>query len=245
MTIDNRYYDSLGDAWWDPEGPMGLLLRMNRFRYRYFRRVLDAPKGLKLLDVGCGGGFLAEAFADDGADVYGLDLSTSAVRAAREHATRGGLRLRVVSGRAESLPFASGIFDAVFLVDVLEHLEDFLQALAESSRVLKPGGLLLYETANRTLLSRVGAIWVMEHILRKIPVHSHDWKMFIQPLELEKNLSDVGLENVETMGLGLKHGIIGFIYRYITGKDPWIFEINEDKRISYLGYAIKRNDPQY
>jgi 2-polyprenyl-6-hydroxyphenyl methylase/3-demethylubiquinone-9 3-methyltransferase len=239
MTIDNRYYDSLGDAWWDPEGPMRLLLRMNRFRYRYFRRVLDAPKGLKLLDVGCGGGFLAEAFADDGADVYGLDLSTSAVRAAREHATRGGLHLRVVSGRAESLPFASGIFDAVLLVDVLEHLEDFLQALAESSRVLKSGGLLLYETANRTLLSRVGAIWVMEHILRKIPVHSHDWKMFIRPAELVDALATCSLRNRELRGLGLEGGVTGFLLRAARGQDPWVFEVGNDTRVSYLGYASK------
>ena len=83
MTIDNRYYDGLGDAWWDPEGPMGLLLRMNRFRYSYFRCVLDDPKGVKIVDIGCGGGFLAAAFAADGAEVYGLDLSTPAVRTAR------------------------------------------------------------------------------------------------------------------------------------------------------------------
>ena len=239
MTIDNRYYDGLGDAWWDPEGPMGLLLRMNRFRYRYFRRVLDDPKGVKLLDIGCGGGFLAEAFAADGADVYGLDLSTSAVRTARDHAMGQGLRLRVVSGRAEHLPFASGTFDAVLLADMLEHLDDFPQALAESSRVLKPGGLLLYETANRTLLSRVGAIWIAEHILKKIPVHSHDWKMFIRPAELLDALEACGLRNQELRGLGLKGGVSGFLLRAARGQDPWIFEIGSDTRVSYLGYAIK------
>ncbi len=75
MTIDNLYYDALGDAWWDPEGPMGLLLRMNRLRYQYFRSVLGEPKGVRLLDIGCGGGFLANAFAEAGAEVYGLDLT--------------------------------------------------------------------------------------------------------------------------------------------------------------------------
>jgi len=104
---------------------------------------------------------------------------------------------------------------------------------------------LLYETANRTLLSRAGIIWVMEYILKKIPVHSHDWKMFIQPQELNKALEQHGLENMELRGLSIKHGIKGFIYRYITGKDPWIFEISDDKRISYLGYAIKRNPPLF
>jgi 2-polyprenyl-6-hydroxyphenyl methylase/3-demethylubiquinone-9 3-methyltransferase len=239
MTIDNRYYDGLGDAWWDPQGPMGLLLRMNRFRYRYFRGVLDDLKGVKLLDVGCGGGFLAEAFAADGADVCGLDLSTSAVRTARDHASGQGLRIRVASGRAQWLPFASGTFDAVLLADMLEHLDDFPLALAESSRVLKPGGLLLYETANRTLLSRVGAIWIAEHILKKIPVHSHDWKMFIRPAELLDALEACGLRNHELRGLGLKGGVSGFLLRAARGQDPWIFEIGSDTRVSYLGYAIK------
>jgi len=239
MTIDNRYYDGLGDAWWDPEGPMGLLLRMNPVRYRYFRRILDDPKGMKLVDIGCGGGFLAEAFAEDGANVYGLDLSTSAVRTARDHATGQSLSLRVVSGRAECLPFASGVFDAVLLVDLLEHIDVFTQALAESSRVLRPGGFLLYETVNRTLLSRVGAIWFLEHILKKISVHSHDWKMFIRPAELLEALEACGLRNRELQGLGLKGGVSGFLLRAARGLDPWVFEIGSDTRVSYLGYAIK------
>jgi 2-polyprenyl-6-hydroxyphenyl methylase/3-demethylubiquinone-9 3-methyltransferase len=239
MTIDNRYYDGLGNDWWDPEGPMGLLLRMNRFRYRYFRRVLDEPKGVKLADIGCGGGFLAEAFAAEGANVYGLDLSTSAVRAARDHATVQVLSLRVVSCRAERLPFASEVFDAVLLADVLEHLDDFTEALTEASRVLRPGGLLLYETANRTLLSRVGAIWIMERLLRKIPVHSHDWKKFIRPAELVEALEACGLRNRELRGLGLKGGVSGFLLRAAGGKDPWVFEIGTDTRVSYLGYATK------
>ncbi len=239
MTIDNRFYDALGDAWWDPEGPMALLLRMNRVRYRYFRRVLDDPKGVRLLDIGCGGGFLAEAFAAEGADVHGLDLSPSAVRTAREHAAGQGLCLPVVSGRAEALPFASGAFDAVLLADVLEHLDDFPRALAESSRVLKPGGLLLYETANRTMLSRVGAIWVTEYILKKIPAHSHEWRMFIRPAELIEALDSCGLRHQELRGLGLKGGVFGFLLRAVRGRDPWVFEVGSDTRVSYLGYATK------
>jgi 2-polyprenyl-6-hydroxyphenyl methylase/3-demethylubiquinone-9 3-methyltransferase len=239
MTIDNRYYDGLGDAWWDPAGPMGLLLRMNRFRFGYFRHLLGDPKGVKLLDIGCGGGFLAEAFAARGADVYGLDLSTRSVRTARDHAAGQGLRLRVSSGRAEHLPFPSHTFEAVLLVDVLEHLHDYPLALSEASRVLKPGGRLLYETANRTFLSRVGAIWAAERVLRKIPVHSHDWEMFIRPPELLEALRVCGLQNEDLRGLGLKGGVLGFLLRVARGKDPWEFEIGGDTRVSYLGYAIK------
>jgi 2-polyprenyl-6-hydroxyphenyl methylase/3-demethylubiquinone-9 3-methyltransferase len=239
MTIDNRYYDALRDAWWDPSGPMGLLMRMNRFRYRYFRHVLDEPKKVKLFDVGCGGGFLAEAFAADGADVYGLDLSPTTVRTARDHANRQGLLLRVVSGRAECVPFAPGVFDVVLLADVLEHLNNFPQALAESSRVLKPGGLLLYETVNRTLFSRMGTIWALEYVLRKIPRHSHDWKMFIRPAELVEAIEGCGLRNQELKGLALKGGIPGFLLRAARRQDPWVFEIGRDTRASYLGYATK------
>lgn len=239
MTIDNRYYDGLGNAWWDPSGPMGLLLRMNRYRFQYFRRVLEDAKDLKLFDVGCGGGFLAEAFAAEGAHVYGLDLSPSAVRTARDHAAQQGLCLRVVSGRAECVPFAPGVFDVVLLADILEHLDDFPRALAESSRVLKPGGILLYETVNRTLLSRMGTIWALEYFLRKIPHHSHDWKMFIRPAELVEALETCGLRNQDLQGLALKGGIPGFLIRAARGRDPWVFEISSDTRLSYLGYAIK------
>ena len=239
MTIDNRYYDALGNVWWDPCGPMALLMRMNRYRYQYFRRVLDHPNKMKLFDIGCGGGFLAEAFAADGAEVYGLDLSPNAVRTARDHATQQGLHLRVVSGRAECVPFASGVFDAVLLADVLEHLDDFPQALTESSRVLKPGGILLYETVNRTLFSRISTVWALERVLRKIPRHSHDWKMFIRPAELVEALEACGLRNQELQGLALKDGVPGFLLRFVRGRDPWVFEISSDTRVSYLGYATK------
>ncbi len=239
MTVDNRYYETLGEAWWDPTGPMGLLLRMNRLRYGYFRTVLTHPRGAKLLDIGCGGGFLASPFAADEADVYGVDLSPNAVLTARKHAAGQGFRLRVVSGRAEALPFASGALDAVLLADVLEHLDDYRQALAEASRVLRPGGLLLYETVNRTLLSLVGAVWIMERLFRKIPPRSHDWKMFIRPSELEASLEACGFRSGEVRGIALKDGIFGFLLRAAAGKDPWEFEVGEDTRVSYLGHATK------
>jgi 2-polyprenyl-6-hydroxyphenyl methylase/3-demethylubiquinone-9 3-methyltransferase len=239
MAIDNRYYDDLGDAWWDPKGPTGLLLRMNRTRHRYFRGVLDDLQDTKLLDIGCGGGYLAEAFAKDGAEVYALDLSPNSVKTARDHAAQQGLSVRVLCGRAESLPFTAEVFDVVVMADVLEHLDDFVRALAESSRILKPGGLLLYETANRTLFSLVGGIWVMEYILKKIPLHSHEWKMFIRPAELVEALEACGLRNQELKGLALKGSIPGFLFRVATGRDPWEFAICGDKSMSYLGYAIK------
>jgi len=239
MKIDNRYYDSLGDDWWDPSGPMGLLLHINRLRYRYFHGVLEDPKGMKILDVGCGGGFLAEAFASDGANVYGLDLSPNSLQTARDHAGKKGLCLRVVSGRAECLPYASGVFDAVVLADVLEHLEDFKTAIAESSRVLRQGGFLLYETVNRTLLSRIGAIWILEYVLRRIPLHSHDWSMFIKPRELLNALASCNLRNRELRGIAIKDGVLGFLLRSVTGQDPWVFTIGGDIRATYVGYAIK------
>jgi len=136
---------------------------LNPVRFGFFRAVLTdegriEPRGRTALDVGCGGGLLAEECARLGLSVTGIDPSTRSVRTAREHARESGLAINYLAGTGELLPFGDASYDAVFCCDVLEHLEKPATVIAEISRVLKPNGLFLYDTINRTLRSKIGVI---------------------------------------------------------------------------------------
>src|SRR5215216_2632659 len=144
MAINNAVYDSL--SWWDEDGLLQALRALNPTRFSYMRRILVEelrlnPVGLKTLDIGCGGGILAEEFARLGCAVTGLDLSEPTLKAARLHAQETGLSIDYRQGTAEALPFADGAFDVVYCCDVLEHVSKPDKVIAESARVLKPGGV--------------------------------------------------------------------------------------------------------
>ena len=124
---------------------------------------------LAVLDLGCAGGFMAEALATRGATVTGIDPAAQAINAARAHAAEAGLEIQYDVGVGEELPYDDAAFDVVVCVDVLEHVEDLTKVLAEVARVLKPGGLFLFDTINRNRLSRFVTITVAEDILRLLP----------------------------------------------------------------------------
>lgn len=144
-AIDNAIYDRVSSTWWDEDGFMALLrTSVNPPRFDYFRDVLVErlrlePARLRVLDVGCGGGLLSEAFAAMDCDVTGVDQSVPTLAAARAHAGRTGLSIRYLEGSAETLPFDAGTFDVVCCCDVLEHVDDPDVVVREISRVLKPG----------------------------------------------------------------------------------------------------------
>src|SRR5882724_5131713 len=156
MPIDNQLYDRPGDIWWDEREPLSMLRTMlNPVRFGFFRSVLMDqmridPIGRTALDVGCGGGLLAEEFARLGPSVTGIDPSRSSLLAARKHAANSGLTIKYLAGRGESLPFADESYDIVFCCDVLEHVVNPDKAIAEIARVLKQDGVFLCDTINRT-----------------------------------------------------------------------------------------------
>jgi 2-polyprenyl-6-hydroxyphenyl methylase/3-demethylubiquinone-9 3-methyltransferase len=239
MAIDNQWYDELGDEWWDPHGPVGLLHDLNTARFGYFKGVLGEVKELTVLDVGCGGGLLSECFAREGARVFGLDLSRESLFAARRHAGASGLAIDYVNADAESFPLIDNVFDAVVSSDFLEHVTDLDRVVGECARVLKPAGLFLYETINRTVTSRVVGIWLFERVLRLIPTHTHDPNMFIKPDELHETMARHKLSNRETRGIGPEANRLGALAGFIKRGSPGPFHIMDDLSISYVGYGVK------
>jgi 2-polyprenyl-6-hydroxyphenyl methylase / 3-demethylubiquinone-9 3-methyltransferase len=239
MKIDNRWYEGLGDSWWDSEGPIGLLHEINPARFGYFKEALGTLRGLRLLDVGCGGGLLAECFAREGANVSGIDLSLSSLAAARRHGESHEVSIDYVNASGDLLPFRADSFDAVVSADFLEHVPSLEAVVAECARVLKPSGLFLYDTINRTLRSRVVAIWLFERVLRLVPKHTHDPRMFIKPEELHRAMAMNGITNCETRGLGPERGPIGALAGLAMNRRAGSYRITGDTAISYVGYGVK------
>jgi 2-polyprenyl-6-hydroxyphenyl methylase / 3-demethylubiquinone-9 3-methyltransferase len=255
--IDNRWYDALGDEWWAPGGRMALLQQLNPARAAYFRaacaRALgrDAAntgngddggdlRGVRLLDVGCGGGYLAEALAGAGAVVTGVDLSATTIAAARRHAAARGLAIDYRVADATALPFADGAFDVVLSSDFLEHVSDRLDAvIAEQARVLRDGGVLGFETVNRTLRARVVLVWLGQGVLRLAPPRLHDPRLFVRPQELEACLARHGVRVVETHGLMPARRPVRFLLGYLLRRESGGFRLGRDRSISYIGYGVK------
>jgi 2-polyprenyl-6-hydroxyphenyl methylase/3-demethylubiquinone-9 3-methyltransferase len=202
MPIDNRLYDALADSWWDEAGCLHVLRGLNTARFGFLRRVLVEELGLdvrgrKTLDVGCGGGLLAEELARLGCEVTGIDPSAPSLEAARAHARTAGLDIDYRQAPGEHIPFPDAAFDVVYCCDVLEHVENLRQVIAEISRVLKPGGIFLYDTINRTWKSKLVVIELFQEWdwTSFMPPHLHDWRMFIKPDELISVMAAAGLES--------------------------------------------------
>ena len=202
MRNDLSIYDKVADRWWSDEVRWLRTLRnMVPGRLAWFDRHIDWA-GKAVLDLGCGGGFMAEALAARGAIVTGIDPAAEAIAAARSHAQAGGLDIRYDVGVGEALPHDAGAFDAVVCVDVLEHVADLRRVLAEVARVLRPGGVFLFDTINRNPLSRLVTITMAEDVLRILPRGTHDPALFIKPAELRAAMAQAGLTPGPITGLG-------------------------------------------
>lgn len=209
MPIDITIYDRLAATWWDEAGTLhALRTSMNPARVGYIVRQLRDRfalpfQNLQVLDVGCGGGFLAEELARLGARVTGIDPSSASIAAAREHAVREGLDITYRVGRGESLPVRDESFDVVLCCDVLEHVDLPGVVIDEIARALRPGGVFVFDTINRTTASRYVVIKLMQawRWSRYVPPHLHDWDKFITPDEMLAYLSAAGLALRDVVGL--------------------------------------------
>lgn len=257
MPVDNDVYDRLGASWWDETSPLNALQgSITPGRFAYFRDVLTrqlsaGPAGLRVLDIGCGGGFLAEEFAALGCLVTGVDPSPVSVSAARAHAAVRGLPIGYRVGSGENLPAADAAFDVACCCDVLEHVSDLDRVISETARVLRPGGLYLFDTINRTRRSRLLAIKVMQQwpLTRLTDVAFHDWDMFITPAELAGILERHGLAPAEMTGLGTRAKPLAVLRGLASARRGRITYGELSRRlnvgrvsstaVSYMGFAVK------
>ena len=202
MRNDLTIYDTYADKWWsDDIRWVRTLKNLVPGRLKHFDTLIDW-QGKDVLDLGCAGGFMAEALAKRGAQVTGIDPASDAITAARQHAQAEGLRIAYDVGVGEALPYDAAGFDAVVCVDVLEHVTDLQKVMFEVARVLRPGGLFLFDTINRNPLARLATITVAEDILRLLPRGTHDPAMFIKPAELRTAMGAAGLVPSRFTGLG-------------------------------------------
>lgn len=202
MRNDLTIYDDIADRWWSDEIRwVRTLKNLVPGRLSWMDGQIDWS-GKRVLDIGCAGGFMAEALDDRGADVTGIDPAEQAIAVARNHAAEHDRQIVYDVGVGEALPYADADFDAAVCVDVLEHVSDLTQVLAEVARVLRPGGLFLFDTINRTLLARLATITMAEDVLRLLPPGTHDPALFLKPRELRTALKDAGLLPGRFTGLG-------------------------------------------
>lgn len=256
MTVDNEIYNRPGDIWWDEQQPLNAIrTAINPARIEYFTRVLDRlgvdPRGRRVLDIGCGGGLFAEEWARMGADVIGVDPSAPSLQTARDHAAGAGLQIDYRQGTGERLPLDDSSTDIACCVDVLEHVSDLDAVIAETARVLRPGGLYVFDTINRTGLSKLVMIKLFQEwsLTAWMPPNLHAWEQFIKPTELDELMSRHGLSAGEFVGIGpgvkpptlirlmrqlrkgnISHGEFGRRASFVVTKD---------QRVSYAGYAMR------
>lgn len=238
---DLEFYDLSAENWWSPQAKIFALYHLNPPRFEFFDRYAGNWQDLKVLDVGCGGGFTCEFMAQKGAVVSGIDQSQKCIIKAQEHANNSELKINYLQGLAEEIPFSNSVFDIVTCVDVLEHVANLPQTVSEIYRVLKPNGLFLFDTINRNLKSKFIMIWLLENLLKEIPQGVHDWHKFIQPKELQEimqqKFTDIEIKGFDLFGNNLWQNIQSYLRYKMTG--GFKAEISNNIDLMYIGKAVK------
>ncbi len=209
-------FDALAARWWDPDGPMKPLHRMNPLRIGWINHRI--PPASRVLDVGCGAGLAAEALARLGHDVLGIDAAGEALAAARAHAEGEGLKLAYRDAVAGDLVTEGARFPVISALEVIEHVPHPAAFLATLAALLEPGGVIFLSTLNRTPRSFLTAKLGAEYVMRWLPVGTHDWRKFITPAEMGRKLRDAGLRVTDITGLVFDP----FAMRWKAGHDTGI-----------------------
>lgn len=225
-------FSAMADEWWDPTGKFRPLHKISPARLAYFREQIcrhfkrdeksqEALTGLSLIDIGCGGGLVAEPMARQGAKVTGIDPAEANINAAALHAAATGIEIDYRACRAEDVLATGETFDIVFLLEVVEHVPDVPAFVDMAAKLLAPGGLMILSTINRTGKAFALAIVGAEYVLRWLPKGTHQWNRFVTPDELSNCLCRAGLTAGDTAGL---------VYNPL--RDAW--KISHDTDVNYF-----------
>ncbi|MSP33523.1 MAG: bifunctional 2-polyprenyl-6-hydroxyphenol methylase/3-demethylubiquinol 3-O-methyltransferase UbiG [Rickettsiales bacterium] len=238
-TIDEaevKKFSDIADEWWSETGKFKPLHKFNPIRISYIRQKIvahflrdekstTALNGLKIIDIGCGGGLISEPFARMGADVTAIDASEKNIAVAKIHAEKSGLKIDYRAAEANQI---NEKFDVVFALEIIEHVADVAQFVEDCASLLKDDGILFIATLNRTVksfaLAKVGA----EYILRWLPIGTHDWKKFLKPSEIANFANGCGLD---------LQGLSGFSYNIL--KDEWKIDA-KDLDVNYIATFLKK-----
>jgi len=239
-TVDQdeiAHFSRLSADWWDWYGPLHALHKFNPLRVAYIRQRAaahfgrdaarpDSLAGLRILDIGCGGGILCEPLTRLGAAVTGIDPAPSNIAVAQHHAAQEGLAIDYRGTTAEALAATGGVFDMVLAMEVLEHVADVGLFIRLAAGLVKPGGLVFFATFNRTLKSFALGIVAAEYILRWVPRGTHQWGKFITPEELGTELQRNRLRLLDQTGT---------VYKFLSHR----WELSGNVDVNYMGVAEK------
>jgi 2-polyprenyl-6-hydroxyphenyl methylase / 3-demethylubiquinone-9 3-methyltransferase len=234
--VELAQFEALAGQWWDSRSVARWSHKYNAVRVPYIRDAAcrqfmrdsnqpDCLRDLRVLDVGCGGGVLCEPLAKLGAIVVGLDPARTAIGVAKRHAIEAGIAVDYRSGTIEALAEAGETFDVVLAMEVIEHVAHSEVFLDTCAALVKPGGLVILSTINRTLKSYAFAIVMGEYVLRLLPRGSHQWRKFVRPEEIRSALQRNQFHVVDVSGV-------------IMNLRSWLFQLSTDSSVNYMLTAV-------
>lgn len=241
--VNNDIYDTYGDRWYTAfDDPVALLRAESKTKTPW---ILDKIKqheffspSTKILDVGCGGGFLSNELAKQGMQITGVDLSEESLKAAHRHDETKSVNYQVAD--AYHLPFENETFEVITAMDFLEHVDRPEDVIKEFSRVLKPGGIFIFHTFNRNWLAYIVIIKMVEWLVKNTPKHMHVLHLFIKPRELKEYCENAGMKTTDWIGIKpvfssvpLKNIFSGVVPKSMK------FELTRNLCLSYMGSAVK------
>ncbi len=231
-------YDSLEDKWYSGEAPFIELLKLeSEFKNPWVEKILTEKKSSHILDLGCGGGFLSNYLGQKHFNVTGIDISSSSLEIAKKYDT--SQKVNYILGDIHSLPFEDQSFDAICAMDILEHIEDYPTLLKECSRILRPGGIFLFHTFSKNLLSWLIVIKGMEIFYPTAPKDLHLYEYFISPKDLisQMNQNHLKLDFIKGTGPIIWKSLF---QSFIKRRSFFIFEFKPVTWCGYLGYSTRK-----